>query len=483
MSEPTLEQARALRAGGKPAEALRILAQLPESLESRLELADCQHSVGLTDDAAATLARLASLNPDEPRVHRLLGRVQLSAGRYTDADSAYARALALDPSDAPSTAGRADAMHRAGDAAGALALLEARLTDDPPSEAIASVFARLARRAGRLDEALGLLDRALSREDLSTEGRAGALHARGQTLDALARYDDAFADFAASNTLRTTAFDADAQERLFARIRGVYPPGSPRALPNSGLATNAPLFIVGMPRSGTTLTEQILASHPAVRAGGERPDIRSIIMSFPRRTAPPAPFPDGARTIPGATLRQLANAYAAPLLGPGVERITDKTPMNFMAIGLIAQLFPGARIIHCVRHPLDTCFSCFVSNFAGAHPYTRDLVALGRFYAQYERMMAHWKSASPLPIFDMDYEALVADQEGRSRALLEFAGLAWNDACLRFHETDRPVHTASFDQVRRPMYDASVGRWKHYRNHLGPLIETLAGEGVEPRAD
>lgn len=487
---PSLEQARRLRAQGKPAEALAVLAGLPESPDILLERAGIQHSASMFDDAASTLQRLLAISPDHPPALRLLGRVHLSTGRYAHADAAFMRLLERNPDDPIAIAGRAEALRRdvgnggPGDQEAALAILEPHLST--AHDAIATAFAHLARRAGRVDEALALLDRALLTPNIPADRRADALHAQAELLDAAGRRDEAFASFCRSNELRATPFDADAQERLFDRIRAVYQPGSHRVLPNSGLDLDAPVFIVGMPRSGTSLAEQIIASHPGVGArgaGGERPDIRNIIMSFPRRTAPPTPFPDGARVIPAQTLKQLAGAYAAPHLKPGVQRITDKTPMNFMAIGLIAQLFPRARIVHCVRHPLDTCLSCYFSNFAGAHPYTRDLGALARFYAQYRRMMDHWAKASPLPILDLEYESLVADQEAQSRALISFVGLAWDDACLDFHKTARPVATASFDQVRRPMYASSVARWKRYRAHLKPLIDTLLAEGVDPGID
>ncbi|MCA9281009.1 MAG: sulfotransferase [Phycisphaeraceae bacterium] len=486
MPEPSLDAARRLRADGRLGEALVMLAALPDSLEVALEHACTQHAASLFDEAASTLTRLIATSSGEARAHRLLGRVHLSAGRYADAGAAYTRALTLVPDDPIAIAGRAEAMLRAGDHAGALAALERHIEGHAPHDAIATAFAHLARRAGRVEQALKMLDAALAAADISADRRSDALHARGEMLDALERYDEAFASFKESNDLRITRFDAEAQERLLQRVRSVYQPGASRILPNSGLESEAPIFILGMPRSGTSLVEQILASHPSVAAGGERPDMRNIIMSLPRRTAPPTPFPDAARIVPAQTLRQLANAYMAPLLGTGVGRITDKMPMNFMAIGLIAQLFPRARVIHCVRHPLDTCLSCYFSNFVGAHPYTRDLVALGRFYGQYQRMMAHWRSAppaSPLPIHEIRYEWLVADQEAQSRALIDFVGLPWDSACLRFHETDRAVHTASFDQVRRPMYSSSVGRWRHYAAHLAPLIETFRAEGVDPQTD
>lgn len=472
-----IARARELRAQGRPHEAIKALESHRNDIDAALELADLLHAVGMPDRAAETLEPIAASHPADARVHRLLGAILLSAGRPLDAERAYARVQEILPGDPGALAGRAAALHRAGRHDEALALLAPRLNDNPPNDAIATTFARLAKRAGRLGEAAAALRRALEGPGVSGDRRASALHALGDTLDAQGDHDDAFRAHHEANTLRATPFNAEAQERLCARIRQIYT-GDPS--PSSGLPTEAPVFIIGMPRSGTSLVEQILASHPAVRAGGERDDIRRLVISLPQHTTPPTPFPDAGRVIPPPALAALADSYTAPLIGPGVERITDKMPMNFMALGLIAQLFPRARVIHCTRHPLDTCLSCYFSNFAGAHPYTRDLTALGRFYSQYARMMSFWAHASPLPIHEVRYESLVAGQESGTREILAFLGLPWNDACLRFHESPRAVNTASFDQVRRPMHTGSVGRWKPYEAHLGPLIQALRAEGVDP---
>lgn len=472
-----LARARELRVQGRPHEAIKALEAHRDDFHAMLEMADLLHAVGMPDRAAETLEPLAAAHPTDASVHRLLAAVLLSAGRLPEAERAYARVMEILPGDPGALAGRASALHRAGRHDEAIALLEPRLNDNPPHEAIATAFARLAKRAGRLGEALPALRRALEDPGLIGDRRASALHALGDVLDAIGMHDDAFRAHHEANTLRATPFNAEAQERLCARIRQVYTGAPP---PNSGRSTEAPVFIIGMPRSGTSLVEQVLASHPAVRAGGERDEIRRIVISLPHHTTPPTPFPDAARVITRPALAALADSYTAPLIGPCIDRITDKMPMNFMALGLIAQLFPRARVIHCARHPLDTCLSCFFSNFAGAHPYTRDLTALGRFFGQYRRMMSFWADTAPLPILEVRYESLVADQEAGTHALLDFLGLPWNDACLRFHESPRAVNTASFDQVRRPMHTGSVGRWKPYATHLAPLIGALRAEGVDP---
>jgi hypothetical protein len=181
----------------------------------------------------------------------------------------------------------------------------------------------------------------------------------------------------------------------------------------------------------------------------------------------------GAITAPA--LERIAREYLAVLrrAAPAAERVTDKMPVNFLHLGLIALLFPGARVVHCIRDPRDTCLSCHFNLPGDNAHYSDDLATLGRFYRQYERLMAHWKAVLDMPILDVVYEDLVADIEGGSRRLVGFAGLDWDPACLAFHENARIARTASLDQVRKPVYTGSVGRWKRYEAHLGPLLRGL----------
>ncbi|MEE8444459.1 MAG: sulfotransferase, partial [Alphaproteobacteria bacterium] len=234
-----------------------------------------------------------------------------------------------------------------------------------------------------------------------------------------------------------------------------------------------PVFIVGMPRSGTSLIEQILASHPEVAGAGELMFLGEAVGRLRREADyPAAPPPALARDVANGFLERLARA------GGDARRITDKMPSNFMHAGLIAMLFPGARIIHTRRDPADTCLSCFFQNFAGTSlAFSYDLADLGHYYRQYSRLMEHWRQCLPdrPGLLEVDYEKLVGHQERESRRLIEFLGLDWSDSCLSFHETKRVVTTASHSQVRQPVYRTSVGRWKRYGDRLAPLLKSLAG--------
>ena len=239
-----------------------------------------------------------------------------------------------------------------------------------------------------------------------------------------------------------------------------------------------PVFIVGMPRSGTSLTEQILASHPEVFGAGELNDINESIAKLPAMIRNNNTYPGCIKDLNQEIADKLAQEYLTRLDSFSTEkkRITDKMPHNFVNLGLISLLFPEARIIHCLRDPRDTCLSLYFQDFGWIHPYATRLENLGNYYVQYKRLMKHWTSVLDTPILTIQYEDIISDQEHISRELVNFCGLDWHDDCLQFYASTRTVATASYDQVRQPIYKKSIGRWKNYEKHLDPLTMAL-GEG------
>jgi hypothetical protein len=200
-----------------------------------------------------------------------------------------------------------------------------------------------------------------------------------------------------------------------------------------------------------------------------------LTSSLPELLQTPVPYPKAAELIDASNAKRVADHYLAALRERGLkaDRVVDKMPLNFLRVGLIATLLPNARIIHTRRDPMDTCVSCYFQHFARGFHFSYDLANLGRYYREYERLMAHWHTVLPGRILDVQYETLIADQEAGIRKIIEFCGLEWDARCLAFHETDRQVRTASFWQVRQPLYASSVGRWRHYEKHLGPLKAAL----------
>jgi hypothetical protein len=291
------------------------------------------------------------------------------------------------------------------------------------------------------------------------------------------RYDDAFRHLADANRLCDAESGASSQAHIdhIDRLISVFTADLLRRQTLTDQQSEVPIFIVGMPRSGTSLVEQIIASHPQVFGAGEVGYMQAISRNLNSQAVPPARYPDCLPFLSAEQLRNASAWYLARLTeraGDAV-RITDKLPSSYLRLGLIALLFPRARIIHCHRDPLDTCLSCFFQNFGRNQPLCADLRKLGTVYRQYERLMAHWRRVLHIPTLEVRYEDLVKNQEPESRRLIDFCGLPWDDRCLAFHRTQRAVNTASFWQVRQPIYISSIGRWRHYERHLTPLKEAL----------
>ena len=242
-----------------------------------------------------------------------------------------------------------------------------------------------------------------------------------------------------------------------------------------GNSSERPVFIVGMPRSGTTLTEQILASHSKVKGAGELVDMQRIERRITETGRETDAYFNTLAGLSAEQSRGYADAYMDTLKrhSRAALRVVDKMPHNFELLGLIALLFPNARIVHCRRNPIDTCISCFTQNFTEAHGYNSSFSNLRLYYREYTKLMAHWAKVLPLQMFDLQYEQMVADQEATTRRLIEFLGLDWEDACINFHLTERAVSTPSRWQVRQPIYKSSVQRWRRFEPHLGPLKRSL----------
>lgn len=319
-----------------------------------------------------------------------------------------------------------------------------------------------------------MLDRADEQADRDS---CAALHFKlGTLLDKAGQYPAAFAHVQRANELRDHQFDSAAFGAFVDDLIRTFSPEFVRAMARARHGSTRPLFIVGMPRSGTSLVEQILASHPQVQGAGELEDIRLLMAQLPARVQ--QPFPACFAALTPTLCDELAQPYLDRLtqLSAQARYVSNKMPENFLHLGLVAMLFPQARVIHCRRDPLDTCLSCYFNDFSGSHAYAYDLADLGRYYHHYQRLMDHWRAVLDLPILELDNEALVADQEGMTRRLLAFCELPWDAACLRFYEHDRVVNTLSYRQVRRPITDVSIGRWRHYAEYLGPLKQAL-GQG------
>jgi tetratricopeptide (TPR) repeat protein len=489
LAEAHINLADALRALDRHADAIphyqRGLALRPGLAEAHNNLATSLDAVGRPEEAIAQYRVALAIRPDHSAISNNLTILLHKLGRFDEALACGAAALARDPANAEAhnhmgltllALGRIEEASRAHVSAVELAPRRAEfhlnLASSKPFTAGDPRLAALEALAQELEQA-----RQPGGEAQSAADERMAVHfALGRAYRDLKQHERSFRHLIEANALkrRQSPYDEAAMLGLMERIAEVFSADLMRAKQGGGDASPAPVLVVGMPRSGTTLIEQILASHSKVHGAGELDDFRDAAASIER--------PDGLMLldhipdISAEELRRIGATYVGALRrhGGSAERIVDKMPSNFQHVGLINLALPNARIIHACRDPVDTCLSCFSLLFAGEQPFAYDLGELGRYHRAYERLMAHWRDVLPAgTMLDVAYEDVVDDLEGQARRIIAHCGLAWEDACLAFHQTQRPVQTASATQVRQPIYRGSVGRWRPYRKLLQPLLQAL----------
>jgi tetratricopeptide (TPR) repeat protein len=498
-------------------EALRLQPVYAEACNG---LGLARSAQGSLDEAAAQFRRALALNPDYAEAHNSLGYTLLEQDRLEEAVAEMRAALAAKPEFLQARVNLAIIMVEQEDFEEALKIYDQVLQDQPGHaaalagkaavldrqgrrdeaarivmpfadagslpHAMISLYGRLSRDAGEQEKALAPLKNIQASGTAAENVQRDVHFALGDLYDDLGQYDRAFEHYAAGNALRHTDYDpqstADRTDRIIAYFSTERLAALPRASMQAELSANVsadlPIFIVGTPRSGTSLVEQILSCHPEVQAAGELRHMMRLAeglgLGFQGGDSG-----DGDANLDGERLTAAAESYLQALGARAGEarRVTDKMPYNFERLGLISLLFAGARVIHCRRDPLDSCLSCYFQNFSRGNFQTFDLRHLGLYHRHYERLMAHWRDVLDLPILDVSYEAHVEDPEGTLREILEFLELDWDPACLAFHDSKRFVKTASRDQVKKPIYKGSVGRWRNYEAHLTPLKDAL---GLEP---
>jgi tetratricopeptide (TPR) repeat protein len=459
-------------------EALRLNADYGEAHQY---LANLLVLLGRLTEATESYRRALRVKPHSIPANVNLGNVLVLQGRFAEALDSYQRALQIDPACRRASLGLAHLYERQGDPRQAYVHIQPYLDPDKIDADAAMIFAAMCRPLQRCDEAIALMEHLLAREKPPMDNKERiALHLRlGRLYDSQNRYDDAFRHFKDGNAIkaRMWRFDVQAHIRRIDTLVATFNTAFMARAPRAATVSERPVFIVGMPRSGTSLVEQVLSSHPAVFGAGELEELTHIEARLPAILGGSSPYPECLTILTAAHCEQLARRYLDKLaeLSPQALRITDKMPDNFLRLGLIALLFPGARIIHCLRDPIDTCLSCYFQNFGPGLAFAFDLAALAEYYRQYRRLMDHWRAVLNLSVLEVRYEDLVTNQEKVTRDLVAFCGLDWDERCLRFYESARAVSTASYDQVRQPLYTRSVERWRHYSRHLGPLADLVSG--------
>ncbi|MFT5485633.1 MAG: tetratricopeptide (TPR) repeat protein [Alphaproteobacteria bacterium] len=459
-------------AGQEAVELLtRALKNDPDQYECRFNLARILNALNAFDRALPHARSCVSANPQHAEACFELGNALVQTGNHAEGIEAYDDALRLLPDNVAAQSNKGLALLETGDIAAAVAELEAAIQLDNtygPAHfnlALASPSVDAGRQLERVQAAL-------AGKPSGREHEMYLRFAEAIRLDALGRFDEAFDAFSMANDLVEPGYDADATEVMVGEVISTFTAEMFASRADFGSASAHPVFIVGMPRSGTSLVEQILASHPSVAGGGER-------WTFDLLTLAVGGFMKSSASYPGCFLemtREQSKELADQLEGEMREiagerpRLTDKLPGNFMNLGVIALLFPNATIIHCRRNSLAVGLSCFMTKFREDPAFAYDLETIGHFYTQYQRLMAHWQENLPAKIVEVEYEDLVGNPDTKIPALIAACRLDWDERCLRPHETVRSVRTASLSQVRRPIYGGSVEKWRSYEQHLAPLI-------------
>ena len=484
-----------------------LIGEAPRYADAYLVRANIRAMRGAYDLSLPDYDRALALQPQAHETWHSYGRALEALEEYDKALAAFDRALALRPNYADALVGRGQALAALDRLPEALAAFD-RATEmggDDKANALAAKGAALAE-AGAAEEARATLRRGidagagagaawLAYADLTKfapgdpdiaamEARLAEV-ARRQPAEAqplrfalgkayldIGDTDRAFDHLDTANRTKRAQlrYDAEASRARVAAIAAAFPREVFERFAGGGSQAAAPIFVVGMPRSGTTLIEQILASHPAIHGAGELPALMDLVAEI-------GGMPQGVAALDREDLPRLGDGYVARVGAPpaGKSRVVDKLPANFFNLGLIRLILPDAQIIHARRDAVDTCLSCYTKSFKAANlPFAYDQTELGRFYRDYDSLMAHWRATLPATHFlEVDYEAVVDDLESQARRMIGFLGLPWDDACVSFHMTRRTVRTASVNQVRQPIYRASVGRWRAHAARLGPLLEAL----------
>lgn len=476
--ESLLGQAAQLRRAGRTAEAMaayeRLLAAHPDLPDCWYNLALLQRRAGRPAEALASYQQALDRGVGGPEEVRLNRAVILSDDlrREDEAERELTAALALNPAYVPALLNLGNLHEDRGRRAEAAAAYERILALDPGDPDALARLGGLATPSGPDDPLIGRLRGAIGRHGAAADAALG--FSLGRMLDAAGAYDEAFEACAAANAASRASgsarYDRVAMEARVDALIAAFP--EPWTGPPIAGTRPPPVFICGMFRSGSTLAEQVLASHARVTAGGEL----DLLPAMVRRDL--APYPASLAGMTPAALEALAGRYLQTLAAtfPAADRITDKRPDNFLHVGLIKRLFPDARIVHTLRDPLDNALSVYFLHLDHGMAYALDLLDIGHYQRQQQRLMAHWKSLYPNDILDFDYDAFVARPRPPLERLLAFLDLDWDDGCLAFHRLDNAVKTASVWQVREALYQRSSGRARHYQRQLAPLKAWLVDE-------
>ena len=385
------------------------------------------------------------------------------------------KVLGIDPNHIRAKAHIASSYELLGDADKGDQLIEALFHEYPNHPLVNIIFAQYAIRTKKQEEGIYALEKMIARHDIQNEDMVSAKMFLGKLYDSVGQYDTAFKYFSQANESLGDNYDPVTYQNYISTLINYFSKEKYASIQSSNNKSNELIFIMGVPRSGTSLVEQIISSHSNVFGAGELTHVNNMVESIQREMDSMHAYPECMDDATIDNMNALADKLISNIRGNEVHstRISDKLPHNFHHIGLIHKLLPNAKFINCVRDAKDTCLSCYFQYFTGYHPYASNLRALGIHYLEYERLMNHWINELGIPVLTVSYENVVSDTKTEVRRILDFLELDWQEQCMEFYKQKRKVATASYDQVNKKIYSSSVNKWKNYREYISELLETL----------
>lgn len=476
-AEVLLQKAREIHQAGYLQEAeslyLSLLKKYPNYPDALNLLGVIAHESGDNNLAITRYKKAISIMPSLSYAYNNMGFALQALGRLEEAITSYEKALAINPGFADAQNNLGNIYQELGRTKEAIICYEQTLKIRPNHVMAHHNLAMIRPTLEQIPEIeKQLINPAISETD--------AMHyhfAIGHILNDAGSYKDAFDHYLNGNSIKRKliTYDSQRQSAYVDELIKAYSKNHFQKNTICGSDSELPVFIIGMPRSGTTLVEQIISSHPQIYGAGELATLTNIEKNIGKKFELSSTYPASISLCDDYTLLKYSAEYLSELnkYSQDTKRITDKMPDNFLRTGLIKTLFPKARIIHCKRDAMDTCTSIFLNSFVNGNKYSFDLTEIGKYYLDYERLMAHWFELFPSEIFEVKYENLVFNQAEISRQLIEFIGLDWNEKCLEFYKNNRAIKTLSSAQVRQPIHKDSIQRWKHYEENLEPLLKIL----------
>jgi tetratricopeptide (TPR) repeat protein len=457
----------------------KAMAVLGERADMLLNIGESHRRLDQLPQAIDCFKKAIALNPDMGEAHTNLSLAYIQQEDFKNAIVAATRATELRPDNATAFSALGYAQRSAGLLDESLVTFNRALELDPASPD-AAYHLTAAKKFKSDDPLLVKFETALERPGLSQPQLVSLHFALAKAYDDAKEYDHAFEHYRQGNRARRSSvpYERKYQQHLTDSFINFFTPQYMTDHKHWGHDSEKPIFIIGLPRSGTSLVEQILSSHPKVEGAGELKAMGDLVNEVPGQFNPPVGIPQCLGRMSDAQAKSMAERYLKALTahGPDAERITDKHTINYQLVPLIRVLFPKAKFIHIRRDAKDTCLSCYFQMFREGQPFSYDLADAAHYYALYVRMMKQWIGELGIEMLDVQYDKLVGDVEGVSRDMVKWCGLKWDKQCLKFYESKRPVQTASVWQVREPIYTRSLGRAQRYKRHIQVLEDALERE-------